>query len=75
MRATVRSAASLRSTRGDLMGTSEIGEGGKLVKQVSLQLVKEGRLGEFLAFSVDCAARLFGNRKGRSEARRDMGGK
>lgn len=65
----------LEEHAGDLMGTSEIGEGGKLVKQVSLQLVKEGRLGEFLAFSVDCAARLFGNRKGRSEARRDMGGK
>lgn len=65
----------LEEHAGDLMGTSEIGEGGKLVKRVSLQLVKEGRLGEFLAFSVDCAARLFGNRKGRSEARRDMGGK
>ena len=57
------------------MHASEIGEGGKLVKQVSLQLVKEGRLDELLAFGVDCAARLLGNRKGRSEARRDMGGK
>ena len=59
----------------DLMHASEIGEGGKLVKQVSLRLLREGRLGEFLAFGVDCAARLLGNRKGRAEARRDMEGK
>lgn len=58
----------------DLMHASEIGEGGKLVKNVSLQLLKEGRPGELLAFGVDCAARLLGNRKGRSEARRDMEG-
>ena len=59
----------------DLMHASEIGEGGKLVKSVSLQLLKEGKLGEFFAFGVDCAARLFGNRKGRAEARRDKEGK
>ncbi len=58
----------------DLMHASEIEEGGKLVKNVSLQLLKEGRPGELLAFGVDCAARLLGNRKGRSEARRDMEG-
>lgn len=59
----------------DLMFASEIGEGGKLVKNVSLQLLREGRLGEFFAFGVDCAARLSGNRKGRSDARRDLEGK
>ena len=58
----------------DLMHASEIGEGGRLVKNVSLQLLKEGRVGELFAFGVDCAARLLGNRKGRSEARRDMKG-
>lgn len=58
----------------DLMRASEIGEGGRLVKNVSLQLLKEGRVGELFAFGVDCAARLLGNRKGRSEARRDMKG-
>ena len=58
----------------DLMHASEIGEGGKLVKNVSLQLLKEGRLGELFVFGVDCAARLLGNRKGRSEARRDKEG-
>ncbi len=59
----------------DLMHASEIGEGGKLVKSVSLQLLREGRLGEFFAFGVDCAARLLGNRKGRSEARRYLEGR
>lgn len=59
----------------DLVHASEIGEGGKLVKSVSLQLLREGRPGELLAFGIDCAARLLGNRKGRSEARRDMEGR
>ena len=59
----------------DLMDASEIGEGGRLVKAVSSQLLREGRFGEFVAFGVDCAARLLGNRKGRSEARKDMEGK
>jgi rhamnosyltransferase len=53
-----------------LMGASEIGEGGKLVKQVSKQLLKEGRLGEFCSFGIDCVARLAGNRKGRADARK-----
>ena len=57
------------------MGASEIGEGGKLVKSISVQLLREGRLGEFFAFGVDCAARLAGNRKGRAEARRYTEGK
>ena len=65
----------LEEHAGDLMHASEIGEGGRLVKNVSLQLLKEGRLGEFLAFGVDCAARLLGNRKGRAEARRDKEGR
>ena len=59
----------------DFGGASEIGEGGRLVKSVSLRLLCEGRPGELLAFGVDCAARLLGNRKGRSEARRDMEGR
>lgn len=59
----------LEAYRGDLMGASEIGEGGRLVKEVSRQLIREGKLLEFCAFGVDCAARLLGNRKGRSEGR------
>lgn len=60
----------------DLMHASEIDEGGKLVKQVSLQLLGEARLGELFVFGVDCIARLLGNRAGRRRARRDamMGG-
>lgn len=52
----------------ELMGASEIGEGGRLVKAVSAQLLREGRLGEFVAFGFDCAARLLGNRVGRRAA-------
>lgn len=49
----------------DLMYANEIGEGKRLVMQVSLQLLKEGRVGEFLSFVCDCVARLAGNRMGR----------
>ena len=59
----------------DLMHASEVGEGGKLVKAVSSQLLREGRIGEFFAFGLDCAARLLGNRKGRAEVRRRVGDK
>lgn len=65
----------LEEHAGDLMHASEIGEGGRLVKEVSLRLLREGRPGELLAFGADCAARLLGNRKGRAEARRDKEGK
>lgn len=54
----------------DLMHASEIGEGGRLARFVSSQLLREGRVVEFLSFGVDCVARFLGNRKGRSEARR-----
>lgn len=53
---------------GELMGVSEIGEGGRLVKAVSAQLLREGRIGEFVAFCFDCAARLLGNSVGRGVA-------
>lgn len=59
----------------DLMHASEIGEGGKLARSVSSQLLREGRVGECFAFGVDCVARFLGNRTGRSEARRDAKGK
>ena len=57
--------AFLAAHGGEFMGASEIGEGGRLVKAVSSQLLREGRLGEFIAFVVDCVARLAGNRAGR----------
>ena len=55
----------------DLMHASEIGEGGRLVKAVSSQLLREGRLTEFIAFGVDCCARLLGNRAGRRAVRKE----
>lgn len=57
--------AFLAAHGGELMGASEIGEGGRLVRAVSTQLLREGRLGEFVAFGFDCVARLAGNRAGR----------
>lgn len=65
----------LEAHRDELMGASEIGEGGKLVKEVSSRLIREGRFLEFCAFGFDCAARLFGNRKGRAEKRKYKEGK
>lgn len=55
----------------DLMHASEIGEGGRLVKAVSSQLLREGNLFEFIAFGVDCCARLLGDRAGRRTARKE----
>lgn len=55
----------------DLMHASEIGEGGRLVKAVASQLLREGRFGEFFAFGFDCCARLLGNRTGRRAARKE----
>lgn len=55
----------------DLMHASEIGEGGRLVKAVSSQLLREGNLVELIAFGVDCCARLLGNRAGRRTARKE----
>lgn len=55
----------------DLMQASEIGEGGRLVKAVSSQLLREGDLVEFIAFGVDCCARFLGNRVGRRAARKE----
>lgn len=60
----------LEAHKDDLMGASEIGEGGRLVKEVSKQLIREGRILEFCAFGIDCVARLLGNRKGRAEVRK-----
>lgn len=55
----------------ELMHASEIGEGGRLAKMVSSQLLREGSLGEFVAFGFDCCARLLGNRAGRRAARKE----
>lgn len=56
----------------DLMNVAETGEGARLVRSVAGQLLREGRLGELLAFGADCAARLAGNRAGRRDIRKEM---
>lgn len=54
----------------DLLNVSEVGEGGRLVAAVSSQLLRERQIGELIAFGMDCAARLLGNRAGRTKARK-----
>lgn len=61
----------LESHADDLMYASEIGEGGRLVKAVSSELLREGRFGELFAFGFDCCARLLGNRAGRRAAKKE----
>lgn len=61
----------LESHADDLMYASEIGEGGRLVKAVSSELLREGRFSELFAFGFDCCARLLGNRAGRRSARKE----
>lgn len=53
-----------------LAGAAEIGEGSRLARQVSAQLLKEGNLPELCAFGVDCVARFLGNRSGRKQIRK-----
>ena len=44
------------------------GEGFSLVKNVSSQLIKEGKILEIVSFGMNCAARLLGNRAGKRQA-------
>lgn len=62
--------AFLEKNKEILMGASEVGEGAKLVKSVSAELVRTRQLGELFAFGLDCAARLLGNRAGRRDVRK-----
>lgn len=61
----------LESNRQIVSCASEVGEGGRLVKSVSRQLLHEGNIREFVAFGFDCCARLLGNRVGRRAARKE----
>lgn len=61
----------LESNRQIVSCASEVGEGGRLVKSVSRQLLHEGNIREFVAFGFDCCARLLGNRAGRRAARKE----
>lgn len=51
--------------KADLMGATEGPEGGRLLKHVLGALIRERRPAEALRFTLDCGARLMGNRTGR----------
>lgn len=61
----------LERNAGLLSCASEVGEGGRLARNVASTLLREGNLSELLAFGTDCAARLLGNRIGRMQARKE----
>ena len=55
----------LRRYEERLEGAREMGEGVRLARAIVAQLVREGHFIECARFSLDCAARLLGNRMGR----------
>ena len=56
----------------DLLGDASLNaEGLKLVRTVSGKLLKEGAVGSFLVFGLDCCARWLGNRNGKAAYRRE----
>lgn len=63
----------LQTQESFLRDVSEMGEGLRLVKAVSKQLILEARFDQLFLFFVDCTARLLGNRRGRIVARKEMG--
>lgn len=57
-----------------LINDSPASAGGAMVKQVTRNLWKEGHIGSWVAFLMDCGARWFGNRAGRREYMRTQNG-
>ena len=56
----------------ELLGNvSQVPEGWKLVRYMSAQLLKKGKLGSFVHFGLDCCARFLGSRAGRKEYLRE----
>ncbi len=59
----------------ELLGdVSQESEGMKLVKAVSLGLLKRGRAVSFIRFGLDCCARFLGSRAGKKEYLREVHG-
>lgn len=54
-----------------LNNVSQGGEGMRLVKFVSKELLKKGYIGSFIRFGFDCCARIMGSRAGKNRARKD----
>lgn len=61
----------LESNRELIACSSEIGEGGRLVKRVAKQLIEDRSFVELGAFCIDYFARFIGNRSGRRAARKE----
>ena len=54
------------------LGGGELGEGMRMVRTVSLQLLRGGHVWECAAFTLNCAARLLGSRAGRHDEARQQ---
>lgn len=61
----------LETNRELIACSSEIGEGGRLVKRVAKELIEDRSFVELAAFGFDCCARLLGNRLGRRAVRKE----
>lgn len=53
-----------------LCGASQVGEGMRLVKYVSIELLKRGHLISFVRFGFDCCVRLIGSKAGKKKYRK-----
>ena len=62
--------AFLESHKEEFNGINEIGEGKRLVKEVSKVLISKGQIIELANFGLDCVARILGNRAGRRSVRK-----
>ena len=60
--------------RASLNGVHQEAEGMKLVKFVSGELLKKGRILSFIRFGFDCCARFLGSRAGKKAYRKENGG-
>ena len=56
----------------ELLGSIALNrEGGRLVKNVSLELLREGKIASIVRFGLDCFVRWIGNRNGKKAYRRE----
>ena len=57
----------LDAVRAHFPDSGALGEGLRMVKAVSAQLLKRGRIIEWFAFGLNCLSRMLGNRAGRRQ--------
>lgn len=58
----------LAAHKDELLGASEYSQGMRVIQDVLKHLINEGNYLECMRFSIDCIARLFGNRVGKMSA-------